>query len=47
MERVGEFKIKINKGEEEARAVCDLCSGEASPLCARFCVPKAIKVVEE
>ena len=41
-ERKGEFEIIINYGKIEELLICDMCADEETPLCVKFCAPKAI-----
>jgi Fe-S-cluster-containing hydrogenase component 2 len=45
-ERKGEFEPLILAKAEGKRLPCDLCNGEKSPLCVRFCTTKALTVEE-
>jgi len=45
-ERKGEFEPKIFTNAEGKRLPCNLCRGEKSPLCVRFCSTKALTMGE-
>jgi Fe-S-cluster-containing hydrogenase component 2 len=37
-----EIQVRIHREREKERKPCDDCRGEKEPLCAKYCVPKAI-----
>jgi Fe-S-cluster-containing dehydrogenase component len=39
----GQINIRIHKTPAQARRACDLCAGDQTPMCAKYCATNAIE----